>query len=212
MHLTLKFGNAWVTIRQRLDGLSLIRTLPSKRSNGVPLFSSDNGDRQSAFDDEGEASSADEIPFRKNTTPTPSDVIPDNGKQQRQLQKQPQQGGMMSSRDIMNALGTSPRRIVLSLVSSSAIALGGNLFGVTSWVETLFPEEAVEATGLDTYFPRGMSNVSFRVFGETIAANLFPRSSKSPFTHPYNLKETTKGAKDMGTPLSFPKIGLLTHS
>lgn len=56
---------------------------------------------------------------------------------------------------MMRALGTSPRRIFLSGITGAGIALTGNLFGVTSQLLTLFPEDTVEATGLDTYFPRG---------------------------------------------------------
>jgi len=55
----------------------------------------------------------------------------------------------------MIALGTSPRRIVLSGLTGAGIALAGNLFGVTSQLLTVFSEEQVAATGLDTYFPRG---------------------------------------------------------
>jgi hypothetical protein len=56
---------------------------------------------------------------------------------------------------MMRALGTSPRRIFLSGITGAGIALTGNLFGVTSQLLTLVPEDTVEATGLDTYFPRG---------------------------------------------------------
>jgi hypothetical protein len=55
----------------------------------------------------------------------------------------------------MTAMGTSPRRIFLSSLSASGIALAGNLFGVTSQLLMAFPEDQVAATGLDTYFPRG---------------------------------------------------------
>jgi hypothetical protein len=61
----------------------------------------------------------------------------------------------LSGADMMLALGTSPRRIFLGLLSSSGIALGGNFLGITSNVLTLVPEDVVEATGIDTYFPRG---------------------------------------------------------
>mmetsp|Transcript_18958 Transcript_18958/g.31424 ORF Transcript_18958/g.31424 Transcript_18958/m.31424 type:complete len:330 (-) Transcript_18958:1291-2280(-) len=61
----------------------------------------------------------------------------------------------MSSGDIMRAMGTSPRRILLSGLSASGIALAGNFLGVTSRLLTLLPEDSVEASGLDTYFPRG---------------------------------------------------------
>jgi len=53
------------------------------------------------------------------------------------------------------AMGTSPRRIFLSFVSATGIALGGNFLGVTSRLLTTVPEEQVEAIGIDTYFPRG---------------------------------------------------------
>jgi len=61
----------------------------------------------------------------------------------------------LSNKDLMEALGTSPRRIFLSLSSATGIALAGNLFGVTSKLLTLLPEDVVEESGLDTYFPRG---------------------------------------------------------
>lgn len=55
----------------------------------------------------------------------------------------------------MRAMGTSPRRILLSGLSATTIALAGNLFGITSQLLTVIPEDAVEASGVDTYFPRG---------------------------------------------------------
>jgi hypothetical protein len=61
----------------------------------------------------------------------------------------------ITSRDVMMALGTNPRRIALSLLSGVGIALAGNLFGVTSVLLKTIDEDTVEATGLDTYFPRG---------------------------------------------------------
>lgn len=61
----------------------------------------------------------------------------------------------LTARDMMTAMNTSPRRIFLSGLSASGIALAGNLFGVTSQLLMAFPEEQVAATGLDTYFPRG---------------------------------------------------------
>lgn len=54
----------------------------------------------------------------------------------------------------MTAMGTSPRRIFLAGLSASGIALAGNLFGVTSQLLAVLPEDKVAATGLDTYFPR----------------------------------------------------------
>ena len=61
----------------------------------------------------------------------------------------------LSAREVMLALGTSPRRILLSGLSATGIALAGNLFGVTSRLLMAFSEEQVAATGLDTYYPRG---------------------------------------------------------
>ncbi len=60
-----------------------------------------------------------------------------------------------SVQDLMLAMGTNPRRIFLGLSSATGIALAGNLFGVTSNLLTGIPEEQVEVSGLDTYFPRG---------------------------------------------------------
>ena len=56
---------------------------------------------------------------------------------------------------VMAAIGTSPRRILLSFASATGIALAANFLGVTSHLLEVVPETAVEATGLDTYFPRG---------------------------------------------------------
>jgi len=56
---------------------------------------------------------------------------------------------------MMRALGTSPRRVALSFLSASGIALAGNFLGVTSMLLAAIPEATVEASGLDAYFPRG---------------------------------------------------------
>ena len=61
----------------------------------------------------------------------------------------------VTNNDYMLAMGTSPRRIFLSGLTATAIALAGNLFGAKSQLLTLFPEDVVEASRLDTYFPRG---------------------------------------------------------
>ncbi|KAL9180891.1 hypothetical protein ACHAXT_009696 [Thalassiosira profunda] len=55
----------------------------------------------------------------------------------------------------MMLMGTSPRRIFLSLASSTAIALAANLFGITSNLLAVLPEDFSETTGFDTYYPRG---------------------------------------------------------
>lgn len=56
---------------------------------------------------------------------------------------------------VMSIMGTSPRRIFLSLASSTTIAFAANLFGITSNLLSALPEEAVEKSGLDSYYPRG---------------------------------------------------------
>jgi hypothetical protein len=56
---------------------------------------------------------------------------------------------------LMRALNTSPRRLFLGSLSASAIALTGNFCGVTSILLDKFPEDSVESTGLDQYYPRG---------------------------------------------------------
>lgn len=60
-----------------------------------------------------------------------------------------------SPQEYMAAMNTSPRRILLSFASASGIALAANFLGVTSKLLETVPESTVEATGLDTYFPRG---------------------------------------------------------
>ena len=67
----------------------------------------------------------------------------------------PQPPYQPTARDLMNAMGTSPRRIALSALSGAGIALAGNLFGVTSMLLQNIDEDVVASTGLDTYFPRG---------------------------------------------------------
>lgn len=57
--------------------------------------------------------------------------------------------------DAMRLMGTSPRRIFLSMSSSTAIALAANLFDITSNILSALPEEFSESTGLDTFYPRG---------------------------------------------------------
>lgn len=66
-----------------------------------------------------------------------------------------QQRTILSNQELMKALGTSPRRIFISLTSSIGIALAANLFGVTSGLLSVIPENIVESTRLDEYFPRG---------------------------------------------------------
>lgn len=70
------------------------------------------------------------------------------------LERQQPPPPSMSANDMMRALGTSPRRIALGVLSASGIALAGNFLGVTSRILTAVPEETVEKTSLDTYFPR----------------------------------------------------------
>jgi hypothetical protein len=86
---------------------------------------------------------------------TKIDSVADVVKPVRTLQPRPASSSSMSATGYMRAMGTSPRRIVLSFLSASGIALAGNFLGVTSNLLTAIPEKTVEASGLDTYFPRG---------------------------------------------------------
>jgi hypothetical protein len=61
----------------------------------------------------------------------------------------------MSTQQLMNSIGTSPRRIFVSIASSTAIALGANFLGVTSKLLQQVPEATVEASGLDFFYPVG---------------------------------------------------------
>jgi hypothetical protein len=56
---------------------------------------------------------------------------------------------------MMRAMNTSPRRIFVSILSASTIALASNFCGVTSKILVNIPESLVEKSGLDLYFPRG---------------------------------------------------------
>ena len=59
----------------------------------------------------------------------------------------------MTSPDVMRALGTSPRRIFISLGSASFIALGANFLGCTSALLGNLPPETLERSGLDAFYP-----------------------------------------------------------
>lgn len=78
----------------------------------------------------------------------------------------------------MQMMGTSPRRVFLSVVSSTSIALIANLFGVTSNILSQLPEEFSEQSGLDYVYPRdGFKRVVARssTGGAGKAAFLIPK-------------------------------------
>ena len=60
-----------------------------------------------------------------------------------------------SPADLMRMMGTSPRRVFLSVLSSTFIAFAANFFGITSNILLTLPESFVEKTGLDSFYPRG---------------------------------------------------------
>lgn len=63
----------------------------------------------------------------------------------------------------MRMMGTSPRRVFLSVASSTAIALIANLFGITSHILSQLPEDISEKFGLDYVYPRnGFKRVTAR--------------------------------------------------
>lgn len=59
----------------------------------------------------------------------------------------------LSVQDAMTALGTSPRRIFLGVSSAAGISLVGNFLGCTSSLLSSLPQEVVESSGLDSYYP-----------------------------------------------------------
>jgi hypothetical protein len=61
----------------------------------------------------------------------------------------------LSTQQLMFLMDTSPRRLLLSSLFSTSIALTANFLGVTSSILGTLPESAVEASGLDTFYPRG---------------------------------------------------------
>ena len=78
-----------------------------------------------------------------------------NQLEQRPSSQPPEPTRDIRTEDLMAAMGTNPRRIFVGLLSGTGIALAGNFLGVTSKFLTALPESTVEASGLDTYFPRG---------------------------------------------------------
>ena len=60
-----------------------------------------------------------------------------------------------SPTDLMRMMGTSPRRVFLSVISSTFIAFAANFFGITSNLLSALPESFVEKSGLDSVYPRG---------------------------------------------------------
>ena len=124
---------AWVpTLSQRRVSIEMPSSTRLLASNNDPTENADNGSQEKI-----------EPPVKEETTTTPP------------TRRQRQEAPALSSRDLMRSLGTSPRRIFVSFLSASGIALAGNFLGVTSNILTAVPEDIVESTGLDTYFPRG---------------------------------------------------------
>ena len=112
-----------------------------------------------------------------------------------------------SVQDLMLAMGTNPRRIFLGVSSATGIALAGNLFGVTSNLLTNIPEEQVEATGLDTYFPRGnykrcrTSEYTFVIPKEWVADTFVELAKAQRKVQPldYSMQQSTQRAKPVQT-------------
>lgn len=106
-----------------------------------------------------------------------------------------------SAREMMAAMGTSPRRIFLSFTSSAGIALVGNLFGVTSSVLNYIDEDVVELTGLDTYYPRGdfkrhiSADYTFVIPKEWVADTAVELAKAQRMTQPldYKMRQTSGG-------------------
>lgn len=77
---------------------------------------------------------------------------------------------VMTSADIaMRAIGTSPRRLVVSALSATGVALAANFLGSTSAVLGLLSESTVQRTDLDTYYPRaGYKRYNSRLYSFVI--------------------------------------------
>ncbi|CAB9502332.1 PsbP [Seminavis robusta] len=96
-----------------------------------------------------EQSSKEEASLEATTTESSSSPPPPQQQQQQPPRNTP------TAQQMMAAMGTNPRRILLGTASATGIALLGNFLGVTSQLLTLVPEDTLEPTGIDTYFPRG---------------------------------------------------------
>lgn len=125
---------------------NVYKYVPQKKLN---YFSSKNINRKPRFMVENDSSSSsksnginidDDLDTKKNQEERKPSIV---------SQREP------TANDLMKAMGTSPRRIFLSSLSSIAIALLGNLFGITSNLLTLFSEDTIQRTSLDIYYPRG---------------------------------------------------------
>ena len=152
---------------------SMTKTLIHRSSVAVVALASSNEDEQisstSSSSSEFSDPQEEQTKQKEGTNVITSDSstgtteLRDNSNQQttptmrsQQLQSQSQsQRPSPTAQDLMLAMGTNPRRIVVSMLSATGIALAGNFLGVTSRILTAIPEEKVEATGIDTYFPRG---------------------------------------------------------
>lgn len=120
------------------------RSSNSNNNDGITKAETSRRDSPSVMDDSRAA-----VVTAVETSDIPESTSANIPPPPQQQQQQPR------PKDIMMALGTSPRRLFLGTASATGIALAGNFLGVTSQLLTLVPEPTVEATGLDTYFPRG---------------------------------------------------------
>ncbi|KAK1747464.1 PsbP domain-containing protein [Skeletonema marinoi] len=75
--------------------------------------------------------------------------------QRPRIENQRRSNNEPSPLDLMRAMGTSPRRVFLSVLTSTFIAFAANFFGVTSNLLSTLPESFAEKTGLDQFYPRG---------------------------------------------------------
>ena len=131
-------------------------TLVHRSSAAVVALASSNEDEisSSSKNSDKQEEQAKKIEMGAVVSDNDIDTIELRNQQTTPMRSQSQPSGP-SAQDLMMAMGTNPRRIVLSMVSATGIALAGNFLGVTSRLLTAIPEEKVEATGIDTYFPRG---------------------------------------------------------
>jgi hypothetical protein len=123
-----------VTQRKTVNTHTHVFLQKAKNENDEVDFAltSATSDTKKAIDREDESTSNDILPktnYSQASTPTPELM--------------------------MKALNTSPRRIFLSTLTSSGIALVSNFCGITSKILENTSENLVEQSGLDLIYPRG---------------------------------------------------------
>ena len=142
----------------------------------------------------------------ENTMAEEEQLVPPASMESPAPQNQTPQQPQPSSTDLMRAMGTSPRRIFLSLTTSTSIALAANFLGITSNLLGTMPSEVVESTGLDTYYPvNGFKRYNGAGYTVTIpkewvadTAVELAKATRRAGTLDYGMKRPSSGAPGAG--------------